>query len=175
MCVLVPNFMVQVLTTSGYSLKLIYFQLTPTIPRFYRARSTSHNGNTNSFCWGPGVTIPVSAPVMSTPLHRCSNSQAPLPPVRLNAEFSSESESETAESDDLSVQSTLKAILLSQKNLQKQMKQILSRVNDLEESIKVTTASCSSSDEKKRKKRLSSDLCVSTFFHVRSVSRHAYL
>ena len=71
-------------------------------------------------------------PLTSTPSHRCSNSQAPLPPVRLNAAFSSESESETAESDDLSVQSTLKAILLSQQNLQKQMKQILNRVNGLE-------------------------------------------
>ena len=49
--------------------------------------------------------------------------------------------------------------------MQKKMDELLNRVDTLEHSVKDTSISsaCSSADEKKRKKRLPSELCVSLF------------
>ena len=119
----------------------------------------------DSFYWQPGVTLPSPIPLTTPSSRRRNSSQAPR--VNLNPSFSSESDSEPTGNETASLQGTLKAILLSQETLQKQMESVLHRVNDLEESIKVTShslSSGSSSDEKKRKQRLSSDLCVSALF-----------
>ena len=65
----------------------------------------------------------------------------------------------------MSLQSTLKAILASQEAMQNQLEHILNRVDTLERSAKENTSlssSCSSSDDQRRKRRLPSDLCVSS-------------
>ena len=67
--------------------------------------------------------------------------------------------------DQPTVQATLKAILLSETAMQKQMEAILHRVDNLEHSVNNTSLSSacnSSSDDRKRKRRLPSELCVST-------------
>ena len=114
--------------------------------------------NDDSFYWQPGATLP-------TPSNTRGVSRSTLPVYPGNHQLSPESESEPEE--DTSLQSTLKAILSSQTALQKQMEEVLHRVNNLEESVKESSlsSSCStcSSDERKQKKRLSSELCVSNF------------
>ena len=66
--------------------------------------------------------------------------------------------------DEPTMQATLKAILLSQTAMQKQMEAILHRIDNLEHSVNNTSLSSaciSSSDDLKRKRRLPSELCVS--------------
>ena len=76
-------------------------------------------------------------------------------------------ESESSEEEtSRSVKATLETILSAQNALQKQMHEVLCRVNHLEDSVKessisLNASSSASCDERKRKKRLSSELCVS--------------
>lgn len=64
--------------------------------------------------------------------------------------------------DELSLQSTLKAILESQRTMHKKMEEILNRVDKLESTQSTSiSSSSSSSDGHKQKRRLPYDLCVS--------------
>ena len=132
------------------------------IGSFYGASAVNRSSNDihvddESFYWQPGATLPLtSTPSRAAPLHSTA-----LYPATHQPSPQSESESE----EDTSLQSTLKAILSSQTAIQKQMEEVLCRVNNLEESVKdsALSSSASSSDERKRKKRLPSELCVSIF------------
>jgi hypothetical protein len=125
------------------------------IGNFYSGRShrdvqSSNDANEESFFWQPGATLPISSsPLCSTP-HRSTS-------INLQSTtLQSESESD----EEVPLKATLQAILSSQTTLQKRMEEVLCRVNCLEESVKESCVSSSSScDERKRKKRLSSELC----------------
>lgn len=107
--------------------------------------------------WQPGVPLPLSQ--CSTPLSR---NPRPVPiyatPPSSVPTCQVEPDEENVHSND-TLESTLKSILCSQKQMQKQMDQILRRVDVLENSVKGSSLSSNSDDRKKT--RLSSELCVS--------------
>lgn len=117
--------------------------------------------------WPPGVPLPLSqstTPISSrTPISRIPTSRTPVSrntrPVPI---FSTPPEvgGEYASGGGSDIEETLKSILSSQKQMQKQMDHLLHRVGTLEESVKESSLSSSTSDER-RTARLSSELCVS--------------
>ena len=103
--------------------------------------------------------------LVKLPLGQTSTpTRQPYPPFYSLSQQSGLTDDETEEEREPSLQSTQKAILSSQTAMQK-MDELLNRVDTLENSVKDTSisSSCSSADEKKRKKRLPSELCVSIF------------
>lgn len=146
-----------------YTVEVLLFlshQAAP-IGSFYRRSTTSltQEPNTlsdNSLYWHPGVPLPVGRASTPGPTHH-----PPFYPMVHQPQVSDESD------DDLSVQSALKAILVSQTSMQKKMEEIFNRVDKLESSAKDTSlSSSSSSDDRKRKRRLPSDLCVGVSNHL---------
>lgn len=109
-------------------------------------------GDENSFYWRPGVSLPTT----STPSHLPCG-----PPVR---QLCMDDLHDDEPQED-SVQDTLKAILSSQTQFQKQITELLNRVDTLEKTIKDSSTSLSSASddhEGKKRRRLPSELCVST-------------
>lgn len=131
---------------------LIRFQAHQTAPigNFYHRSEGPNSFSEESLYWQPGAPLPVGR--MSTPTRQ-------HPPLYPTVEQSQSH----MESDDSPMQATLNAILASQAMMQKQMAEILNRVDKLESSMKDTSlsSSFSSADEVKRKRRLPSELCVS--------------
>ena len=115
-----------------------------------------------SFHWQPGATLPVTSTPSRVISHRSSGKhRGNLQPAHLDP-VSESSEEETSRS----VKTTLETILSAQNALQKQMHEVLWHVNHLEDSVKESSISSNASssascNERKHKKRLSSELCVS--------------
>ena len=111
------------------------------IGRFYGPSAVNRSKNDvddDFFYWQPGATLPVtSTPSRAAPLPNHST----LYPAIHQPSPQSESEFE----EDTSLQSTLKAILSSPTAIQKQMEEVLCRVNNLEESVKESSVSSSGS------------------------------
>ncbi len=108
--------------------------------------------------WRPGVPLPLSP--CSTPVSR-NPRPVPMfatPPASVSMR-QIEPEKEHAGSND-TLEDTLKSILSSQKQMQKQMDHLLHRVDILEDTVKESSLSSSTSDERKTT-RLSSELRVS--------------
>ena len=91
--------------------------------------------------WPPGVSLPLHTPetphsIISTPVRRLAR-----------------------DNDKVSIEGTLKSIMCSQREMQKQMETILHRVGAIEDTFKISSGPSSSTDEKKSKK-LPAELCV---------------
>lgn len=111
-----------------------------------RTVQSPNSPNVEQPYWQPGVALPITTPSrISHPFYN--------PPVR-------QLQIDDGDFGSNSLEGTLKSILSSQKEIQKQMDNILSRVDVLEDTVKTSSLSSSTSDEKKTA-RLSSELCVS--------------
>ena len=116
-----------------------------------------------SYNWAPGVALPISTPRS----HHASNFYTPRP-VPIHRQLQRDDPvpahhhlmANNLPHADASEQTILESILSSQKQMQETMNKLLYRVDALEDTVKDSSVSTSSHDEKKVV-RLSSELCVS--------------